>query len=195
MNPQIAPPYSILSTAFTQTRQGNTTLVTVTPILTGTVFYFWYLDGIYSGLSLAPQKTFVLLHGTQSRLECVQTLDADFDPLDNAPPGYPAFRTLTFARSGDPTIARYEIQQQANGGSWTTIGYVRDNPAQWMYSFRTPRLTDLTTYAWQVIPISQSGNAGAAVSLSTEYVVRTPDAPFYSLSFNAGTSTVTIAAG
>jgi len=180
----------VLSTSFTWKRVNNTTIVTVVPILAGTVYYFWYQDGRLVGQTQKPTKTIVLTPGDSARLEVLQTNDPAFDPIANAPVGYPPRRTLEFVRSLDPSIERYRIEQKVGSGAWTILGYVRDNPTQWSYRYQTGRLLDLTSYSWRVVPMNAAGNDGTPVSLGpggggAEFIVRTPDAPTFNVAFQS----------
>lgn len=186
--PQLAAPYYVASTSFATLRDGNTTTVTVAPLLPGSalIYYFWYLDGAYVGMSTNPSRTFVLDSGGQAVIDCLQSNDPAFDFSQFATQGYPATRTLEFVRSIDPTVAQYRIEQQEGGfGPWTAIGIISDDPSAWTYDLVTPRLDDLTLYAWRVIAIDAAGNDGATLTLATEVIVRTPDAPRFSATFDA----------
>ena len=180
--------------SFSQTRFANTTIVTVASTLSAPVYYFWYLDGIPAGMTATPSKAFALSPGDQQTVDCLDSNDAGFDPVANAPAGWPARRTLEFIRSIDPTIDRYLVEQQANGGAWSTLCTIHDDKSKWAYTARTGQLADLTSYAWRVTPIDAAGNAGAPTVLATELVVRTPDAPAFAVSFVPGSDQVEFSA-
>ena len=55
----------------------------------------------------------------------------------------------------------------------------------------TPRLDDLSTYTWRVIPVNTAGNDGTALTIGPELIVRTPDAPNIEIVFDSGTTRVT----
>jgi len=76
-------------TAIDTTRIGTITLVTVTSSLSGTVYYHWYLDGSFVVTTTANTYTFNLKEGEQATLSVIDTTDADFDPIENAPDGWP----------------------------------------------------------------------------------------------------------
>ena len=178
-------------TSYTVSRTGDTSIVRVSSSLTAPIWYWWFLDGAFVNVTRAAQYTFVLTPGEQATVECIDTSD---NVQPSAPAGYPATRTIRFVTSLADTIARYCVQQQKNGGAWETIGYVQDNPGGWSYSVQTDMLDDLATYAWRVIPIDTAGNQGTALALGSELIVRTPDAPDFSFTFNAGAATVTFGA-
>jgi len=181
---QISPPYFVVSAAFSTIRTGGATTVTVMPILSGAVYYFWFLDGAYAGMTTEPSRTFVLDSGGQATVDCLQTFDPLFDPTVFAMPGYPAVRTLEFVRSIDPNVAEYRIEQQRASGAWTVLGRVADDSSRWTYSVVTPRLDDLTSYGWRVVPIDAAGNDGTTLTLAQELIVRTPDAPRFTVTFD-----------
>jgi len=180
-------------TAYSQQQVGNVTIVTVTSGLSGTIYYHWYLDGLWQGVTQAPSKSFVLGVGKQARIEVNDTNDVDYDGPANAPTAYPAVRTLTWIRSLASDVACYRVEQQQDGGDWNTIGTVQRNGAQWEYRFTTPALDDLSTYDWRVYPIDETGNDGTVLNLDGELIVRTPDSPDYTVTFDSGTTKVAFA--
>lgn len=181
-------------TAYNQTRQGNVTIVTVTSGLGGTVYYHWYIDGAFVATTLTPTRSFVLEVGEQVRIEVNDTTDPDYDPFANAPAGWPARRTLWWIRSTDADVRQYRVEQKKGAGSWATIGIIQANAVDWAYSLLSPCLDDLASYTWQVIPVDTAGNDGTALTIGPELVVRTPDAPEFTVSFDEGTTRVTFAA-
>lgn len=175
-----------MSVTLSQSRTGNTTTVVATSTLTGTVYFHWFQDTRYLGFTTTPRRTFYLSPGNQSVIDVV---DSNSSAQPTAPAQYPARRVLSFIRSSSPTIAKYRIEQQQNGGGWTAVGVIADNPGSWVYNFTTPRLVDLSTYAWRVVPMDAAGNDGTPVMLSGESIVRTPDAPTFSATFSGGRAT------
>ena len=180
-------------TSITQNRSGQTTTITVVSNLTGPSFY-WYLDGAYVGKTTSPSKTFNIDPGSQAVVSILDSNSPTFDPIANAPTIYPARRTLVWTRSTDAHISRYQVQQQVNGGAWTTLGYINDDGRSWTFSYMTPRLTDLASYVWRVIPLDAAGNAGTPIALAAETIVRAPDAPGFAAAYNHNASNVTFTA-
>jgi len=78
--------------------------------------------------------------------------------------------------------------------AWETIGIVPHDDAQWVYSLLSPRLDDLADAEFRVVPVDKAGNDGTALALSSERVVRTPDGPDFTVTFDSGTTKVTFAA-
>ena len=181
-------------TGITIGRQASVTTVTVISDLSGTIYYHWYIDGAFVGTSLEPMHCFALQADDQVRFAVIDTTDANYDPVANAPAGWPARRSIWWLRAGDTSIARYRVEQKKGAGSWTIIGYAEQAGAAWMHDLLTERLEDLETHQWRVIPIDEYGNDGTACILPAEKIVRRPDAPDFTVSFDSGTSKVTFAA-
>lgn len=166
------------------TQLGNVTRCIATTELEGMVYYFWYADGTFLARTLSPEYTFHIAAGDQIRVACHDTNDADYDPIANAPDGWPARRVLWWIRSISTDVSHYLIRQRAGAeGDVVQIGQVKHDDAQWEYSFVTPRLTDLTDYYWWIVPVDDAGNEGSTWPESIE-LVRTPDAPKFSVSLD-----------
>jgi len=180
--------------SISQVRTGTVTTVTATSTLSAPVFFFWYLDGAYIARTLTPTKSFKIPSGDQGRVDVLDSTDPDFDPIANAPAGFPARRSLWWVRSLAADVAYYQVEVQKNGGAWTPFAQVRPRASAWSYSVLSDRLDDLTTYAFRVVPYDSSGNAGTPIVLASELVVRTPDSPDFSIAYTPGTGRVTVAA-
>lgn len=178
-------------TSYRARRFGNLVRVTVTSDEVGTVYYHWYADGQYVGVTRSPTKTFYIDDGEQLRVVCVDTTSADYDPYQNPPDWYPARRVVWWVRSLSTDVRRYRVDQKAGAGDWETIALVDAQSGRWDYRVVTGRLDDLTDYAWRVIPLDAAGNPGTQIALDAERVVRTPDAPDYAIAFGDGTQKLT----
>lgn len=179
-------------TSIETVRTKNTNVVSAVSSLAGAAFY-WYVDGQFVGSTSGGVRSFVTAAGEQSQVDVLDSIDPAFDPVANTPAVYPSRRTLSWIRSMDAGAARYRVEQSVSGGAYTTLGFVAHDPRRWSYAFLTPQLSDLTLYAWRVVPIDRAGNDMTAVGLGTEMIVRRPDAPNFAIAFNAGTTKVTIA--
>lgn len=177
-------------TAYTAVPIEDAVRVEVTSDLAGTVRYHWYADGMYQGMTYEPWRLFRPEEGEQLRVEVLDTTDEDFDPLTNAPAGYPARRTLWWVRSLDADVEYYRIDQQQDGGAWAEVATVDAVAGQWDYQWTTARLDDLSDYAWRIVPVDAAGNDGTALAIAAERIVRTPDAPDFTLSLAGGAVTV-----
>lgn len=177
-------------TSYLTTRIADVTVVRVTSDLAGTVYYHWYAEGEYLGRTTDPERAFQLAENEQLRVEVLDTTDADYDTVANAPAGYPARRTLAWLRSIDADAAWYRVDQQQDSGDWTEIARVPAEAGRWEYRLETDRLEDLATYTWRIVPLDTAGNEGTAVTIGPERVVRRPDAPAVALSCAAGLVTI-----
>jgi hypothetical protein len=183
-----------VSLTYSTVQIGDTTLVTVTSTLTPPVYYYWYLDGQYLGMTTIASRSFRLLVGDQSRVEVVDSNDPSMDPFEYAPEAYPARKTLFWIQSLAADVDHYRIDQQENGGDWGQIAIVPAIATQWSYMFLTARLDDLSSYAWRITPVDSIGNDGAPIEIGPELIVRTPDAPAFTASLNPSTTYLTVTA-
>jgi len=181
-------------TAYTVDRHGNVSRVTVASDLVGAVLYHWYLDGAYLGMTTSPSRSVYVPAGEQARIEVLDTLDPAWDPIANAPAGYPARRTVWWVRAIDADAATYRIEQRITGQSWTAIAAVSHQPGAWTYRAATPRLEDLAYHQWQVVGLDALGNEIATPLGIARRIVRTPDAPAFGLSYDPGTQRITLSA-
>lgn len=178
-------------TAVTYARVGDMTRVFATSDLTDPT-YHWYLDGSWLGASLAPFRDVQIAPGDQARVDVLDTTDPAFDPIANAPEGFPARRSLWWVRSADLDVDHYLVEQDQDGGGYELVGRVPQAAEAWALGWLTARLEDLSTYTWRVTPYDAAGNAGTARTFGPEKVVRRPDAPDFALSFNDTTDRLTI---
>lgn len=181
-------------TSYSQTRIGTTTLVTVVSDLAGTIYYHWYLDGAYIASTGRPSYGFVLEAGDRVRIEVVDTNNPAFDPVANPPAGWPARRSIFWIRSITTDVDHYRVEQKKGAGAWTSVGIVFQSGVAWSHSVLSARLDDLADYEWRVMPVDAAGNDGTAIALDAETIVRTPDAPDFTVTFDEPTKKVTFAA-
>lgn len=179
--------------SYSAVRIGGTTCVTALSDLTGTIFWHWYLNGAFVDTTQTNRKCFVLAEGEQARIAAVDTNDPAFDPLANPPAGWPGRRTIYWIRSIDGDVGTYRIEENRAAAGWVTLATVLHDPERWQYTFTTPVLDDLISYEWRVLPVDLAGNTGTALTLDAETVVRQPDAPDWTLTYDAGTDRVTFA--
>jgi hypothetical protein len=179
--------------SYAATRFDAITIVTVVSSLTSPVYYHWFVDGAWVGVTRDdPSYALRVPPGEQRRVECVDTNDADADPATLAPADQaPATRLLWWIRSLATDLDHYRVEQQAAGGDWELLATVAHDARAWSYEHRTERLADLTAYAWRVVPVDRAGNQGTPVATEAETIVRTPDAPIFAVAFDPDTDTVT----
>jgi hypothetical protein len=174
---------------------GGTTTLTAVSSLGGTVYFFWFANGVYLGVNSSsatpPAASWTLRPDADEQLsiECYDTTDASYDPATFVSACAPARRTIAWIRSLDATCTAYLIQQQSGsagsypvgGSDWETIAKVLAD-ATWQYTFTTEPLDDLTQYAWRVLPLNAAGWPGTPIGISPEMIVRTPEAPGWEIS-------------
>ncbi len=178
----------------TTVRDGNITTVTAVSNLAGVVYYYWYVDGTYVTRTTAPGYSFYLDEDDQARVDVLASNDPYFDYVANAPPGYPARRSIWWVRSTDADVKYYRVEQNKDAAGWVNIGLVSHDSTEWSYHLLSPRLVDLSTYQWRVIPVDEAGNDGTALTLDSEKVIRCPDSPDFAYSYDGGTTKVTFSA-
>lgn len=101
------------------------------------------------------------------------------------------FKTIWWVRSLASDVAEYRVEQQKDGGAWTVVATVPAIAGRWTYQQITDQLVDLASYAWRVVPVDTAGTDGTPIVIPAERVVRTPDAPDFTVSYDAGTQRVT----
>ena len=181
--------------SYSQSRVGDlTTITVVSDLLPAAVYYHWYVDGWYVGPSGGPAYSLHSQPGDQVRIVCQDTTDPDYDAAANTPAGWPARRTLWWVRATDLDLDYYRVEQKLGAGAFTTIGRVSPRPQDWSLSLLTPRLTDLGVYTWRITPVDKAGNEGTAITIGPETIVRTPEAPDFTVSFDPATTRVTFSA-
>jgi len=166
-------------------------VVEVVSSLSGTVFFHWYLDGLYMGVTTASSRAFWIDAGEQARVEVLDTTDPAFDPIANAPDAWPARRLLWWVRSLDADVDHYRVEERKAAGAWELVSTVRHVSDRWHYSAVSRRLDDLTDYTWRIVPVDRAGNQGTVQTIGPEKIVRRPDAPDFEITFNSGPQTIT----
>jgi len=195
----VVPAWQYPGITLSTVRRGAVTTVTAVSRLSGRVFYHWYVDGAYLGGSAGNVKTFTLEVGEQVRVEVIDTNDPDFDGVAGAPDGYPARRTIRWVRSIDPQIVAIRVIQQEVGEADLTLAEIPLVGDRWSYELLSPRLDDLGEYGWITRTIDRAGNIGSITAAVLEGalfqapVVRRPDAPEFTVSFDAGTAKINFA--
>ena len=158
------------------------------------MIFHWYVDGNYVATTSANTYSLALEDEERVRISVIDTNDPTFDPVLGAPEGFPARRTLRWVRSADFSADYYEVEQLRVGDpAWTVIARVQFDARKWSYTLRTAVLQDLSQYLWIVYGYNAEGNKGDGEAAGTETVVRTPDAPRFTLSLDEGTGKVTFA--
>ena len=139
-------------------RQANRTVVRVVSDLESPVYFHWYLDGQYRGMSLNPEWAFALPVGGRARVAVVDTTDPDYDGAGNCPDASGAYLPLEWRRSLADDVGHYRIEESVDGGDYVAVAEVLPEPNVWSYEHAVGPLTDLATYTWKVIPVDLDGN-------------------------------------
>lgn len=187
-------------TSITQVTIGNAVRVTVVSDLSGKVYYHWYADGQWVGVSVAAQRTFNLQPLEDLQIDVIDTNDPDYDYLDNAPAAYPRRRTLFWYPSPSSDVDHYLVEETPDGDEVTVTAKVPHRPEIWQYQLTTGRLQQQGEhlgglgYSWWVRAVDRLGNVGGQTALA----INRPqfgreDAPNFALALEVDT-TVTISA-
>jgi hypothetical protein len=187
-----AAPGDILTISVAQ--DGGHCVVSVTTSLTGTVYYNWYRNGRFAGVTVRPERKFHVGAGEQIEVDCIATRWRGFAAARHAPQSYHGRRRLEWLRSADSDVDHYLVQYQKDAGGWSTFRTVKHKAGQWSYAASTPTLDDGSTYDFRVIPVDTSSLEGTALSLDSLLVVRHPDVTDYAVSWSSGTGQVTFSA-
>jgi hypothetical protein len=169
---------------------GDFCRVSVTTNLTGRVYWHWYVNGRYAGMSRASNRVFPVPRGAQANITSKPVRYASYNGAENEPLALSGEVTLEWTRSVDANIDRYLAQYQSAGGPWVTFAKVRDSGA-WSYRVTTPQLDDDVVYSFRVVPVDAAGNDGTAADLGSERIVRYPTATDGVVTFNPGPTTFT----
>ena len=163
--------------------------------------FHWYQDGTYIGSTSVPYRGFRLEAGEQSRIDVIPSSNPAFDPEIQAPTLEPSpRRVIELFRSLDTDVGEYYLQQasSSNGVFWSdfiTVRIIAHDSVRWSYRATTEILDDLTHYQWRIASVDDAGNEGTiGTSIGPEELVRRPDAPDFTVTFDEGTAKVTFAA-
>lgn len=190
---QIIQPPTIETLTYSQELRGGIATVTVTSSLSGVVYYHWYVNGSWVAVTVTNYYSFAAPIDGQDRVEVLVSNDANF--------GYPTTISTTPAvsvtvwwiRSAETDVREYLVEEQKDGGGWSEIVRVPFAPGAWDYRIQTEYLDDLADYEWRVTPVDLAGNEGSVLAVTARTIVRTPDAPDFTATFDSGTAKVTFA--
>lgn len=175
-------------------RIGNVVVVTAVTFLVGSpVYYHWFLDGVHVGSGTSPTFSFSVEQAGQGRVEVVDTLDSNFDPLSATIAQFPARYTVYWVRSLDTETREYLLEQQLEAGAYALVARLSHDENIWDYRLLSERLNDLSGYNFRVTPMDRAANMGTPLVLDI-YAVRIPDAPSWNYAYDPGSDRVTFAA-
>ncbi len=154
-------------------------------------YYHWYLNGSFIRTTRENTCGFTLDYGEQALVGCIDTTYPDFDPIANAPEGYPAVFTLYFIRSLSADVKEYLVQQKITGSDWEDLGKIIHDESIWEYTYETPRLNDGVSYEWQSVPYDILDNPGTPQTVEAIIMRRVPDAPSFDVAYSGVTEKIT----
>jgi len=160
---------------------GNTWRIAWTSGLEDPTFTI-YLDGELFATTAATHLDLYVEPGSSPVLEVV-------DDGAAASQAFPGRLRLQWGREDDTD--HYLIEEVVDA-AWTERARVRDDGRQYFH-WLTRWLEDSTSHQFRVTPIGTNGNAGTAVAF-TCLMVRHPDPPDVSMSYDEGTGDLTVSA-
>ena len=176
-------------------RIGNVVTVTALTFLGGSpVYYHWYLDGVPVGSGTSPNFSFSMEESGQGRVECVDTLDPNFDPLSATVAQFPARYTVHWVRSLDADMIGGGYLVEQSSPTIMELATIPHDPEAWDYRVLTQRLADLVGHQWTIKTRDRAGNVGSIYAGDLFNVLRSPDAPQWNYTYDAGTDRVNFAA-
>ena len=145
--------------------------------------YYWWLDGHYLAETRRPSTIVSVEPGSHPVIEV-------FDDAARRPDyAVPSARQLVFGRV--PDAARYKVEQFIDG-AWELQDVVSESGA--LFKRRTTgQLADETDTQFRVTPVGTNEVEGTPAA-ATIRMIRYPDPPNVTFTYNAGPHTVTIAA-
>ena len=158
-------------------------LVEVSSDLTNPTFY-WYMDGELRAITREGRYVFPVAEGESAEIEVL-------DDANSAPqPVFPGRIDLEWAPVTAGAAVDYYRVDEYVGAVWTERARVKHVAGAHYYTYRTRLLEDQTTHQFRIVPVGVNGNEGTAATMSFP-VVRRPDPPELSMSYNPATRTVT----
>lgn len=159
--------------------------------LSGEFWFHWWADGEYLGRTRENYREFAFADGEEAGVVAYDTADDTFDPIANAPDGYPPRKVVRWHPSPDTDVAAYRIEENRDGSGWVAIGRIPVTPGRWSYDLVTGVLVNQARYRWRIIPIDVAGNDGTDVELWGNLEVwRKPNAPAWDFTFDDVTQRV-----
>jgi len=143
--------------------------------------FYVYRDGELVTTTQQTSMLFTVATGDKLVLEVLD--DADALPST----AFPGRLTLQWAATA--ATDHYRVEEYV-GGQWTERQSIADDGSQY-YAWQSRYLEDETTHQFRIVPVGTNGNDGAATSFSC-LMVRHPDAPTPTWSYNSGTKKATI---
>ena len=141
-----------------------------------------YQDGV---LVSRQTDTEYLVRADGSVFPVLELLD-DADEIPNE--AHPGEFYLGWENESD--AARYKIEEYS-GGEWTQRALILNSDERPWITYATGPLADETSHQWRITPVDSAGNEGTLISF-TKLMVRYPDPPQVTMTYDSGTAKVTI---
>lgn len=164
----------------TRTTGFTSVLLTYSSDLGGTPLFYLYQNGVLVSITTATQWTFTVEAGVQIQIE---VFDADTTPSAV----YPGRMTLTWDEAA--ATSHYVIEEFVDA-AWTERAQVVDQGESY-FSWVSRFLEDVTSHQFRVTPVGTNGVAGPQRAF-TALMVRYPDVPDVSYTYDSDTAKVTI---
>lgn len=149
---------------------------------TSATSYYVYLDATLAAVVNRTWHQFTIGEGEQVQVEVCDSVS------DVPATAYPGNALITWQR--DSEAATYLIQQYVTG-SWTTLRTIPDLGIPY-FQYRSEFLTDCTSHQFRIVPVSASGIQGTPKEFTFQ-MVRYPDAPEATFTYDADTNLLAIA--
>ena len=145
--------------------------------------YYIYRDGVLSEVGPAEDRTFFVGADSQVQIEILD--DAGATPAEAFPGNAPI--------SWEPVdgAVKYRIERREDP-DWVEVQTL--NATKWTtFQYQSPTLDDVTEHKFRVIPIDIGDIDGSAREFSF-FMVRRPDRPLVTYTYDEGTAKITVAA-
>lgn len=143
-------------------------------------YYIW-IDGVFAYETSLTEGVFPIVPGAAA---IIDVFDSSSDEPSVAYPG----RFLIGWWPSD-AVDYYRIDEYYDS-AWLERARVIDN-GEGFFTWRTRFLEDVTSHQFRIVPVGTDGNEGTATTF-TSLMVRHPDPPDVSYSYDSGTTKITI---
>ena len=153
--------------------------------LPGATFYV-YRDGVLIATTTGGSIIVTVEAGETPLIEVYD--DASTSPMES----HPGRIMLAWcASSGSPEVNYYRVDEYI-GAAWVERARLRDD-GRGYFTWRSRQLEDCTSHQFRIVPVGDNANEGAA-DTRTILMVRHPDPPEVSYTWDSGTRTITVSA-
>jgi hypothetical protein len=169
-------------------------IATAVSDLTGIVYFHWYLDGVYMGVSRSGVFEFSPPPGEQFLLRPIDTNNAAFDPITSGPGAPPQRMTLHWHPPADTDVDHYEVYETLEDVApvTTLVAKIPHDDGVWLYTYLSPRFRG-AGFSYEIRPVDRAGNVRDPGLVVLEFApsIQAPLAPNWTFTFDEGTTRVT----